>query len=82
MSDLKRMKLEPYHEIPERKQTPYKMDKDGIAMVKQAAAYEKRKERPGSRFVKALNNLGISKKPKWLTDAESLTGGFKNEEER
>lgn len=80
MGDLKRMKLEPYRDIPERKSTPYTMDQSGREMVKQAAAYEKRRERPGSRFVKALNDLGIAKKPKWLSDAEALTnrGGFKD----
>ena len=77
LSDLKRMKLEPYRDVEKPKSKPYVMDRNGIEMVHQAAIYEKRKERPGSRFVKALNGLGIAKKPKWITDAESMVGGFK-----
>ena len=78
MGDLKKMKLEPYREIERPKSKPYVMSQDGREMVKQAAAYEKRKEKPGSRFIKALNETGIAKKPKWITDAESMVGGFKD----
>lgn len=83
LGDLKKHKLEPFKEVEKRKPTPYTMSSDGREMVKQAAAYEKRKERPGTRFVKALNDLGIAKKPKWLTDAEALTnrGGFNDKNE-
>lgn len=77
MGDLKRMNLEPYREIEKSKPAPYKMSQEGREMVKQAASYERRKEQPGNRFVKALNEIGIARKPKWLTDAESRVGGFK-----
>jgi len=80
VADLKRMKLEPYREIEKPKSKPYVMSPEGREMVKQAAAYERRKEKPGSRFIKALNEVGIARKPKWLTDAESLVGGFKQGE--
>ena len=80
MGDLKKYKLEPYREIEKDKAKPYVMSKEGREMVKQAAEYEKRRERPGSRFTTALNELGIAKKPKWLTDAESMVGGFKQGE--
>lgn len=81
MGDLKRMKLEPYREIEPRKPAPYKMSEEGREMVHQAAAYERRKEKPGSRFIKALNEVGVARKPKWLTDAESLVGGFKGDQD-
>lgn len=76
LGDLKKHKLEPYREIEARKPAPYVMSKEGREMCRQAAAYERRKEKPGSRFIKALNEVGIAKKPKWLTDAQSLVGGF------
>lgn len=83
LGDLKRMNLEPYREIERPQSKPYQMSKEGREMVKQAAIYEKRKEKPGTRFTKALNELGIAKKPKWLTDAESITnrGGFNDKDE-
>jgi hypothetical protein len=79
LGDLKKMKLEPYREIQKDAPKKYVMDKAGREMVHQAAAYERRKEVPGSRFTKALNEIGIAKKPKWLTDAESMVGGFKGD---
>lgn len=80
LRDLKKMKLEPYKAVDPRKPTPYKMSAEGREMVKQAAEYERRKEKPGSRFIKALNECGIANKPKWLTDAESLQGGFNDKD--
>lgn len=81
LGDIKRLGLEPYREIKRPESKPMVMSKEGCEMVHQAAAYERRKERPGSRFIEALNELGIAKKPKWITDAESLVGGFKKDEE-
>ena len=80
MGDIKRLGLEPYRHMDAPKSKPMVMSEDGREMVRQAARYERRKQRPESRFVEALNNLGVAKKPKWLGDAESLVGGFKNEE--
>jgi len=77
LGDLKKNHLEPFREIKREPLKDYKMSKEGREMVKQAASYERRKEKPGSRFMKAYKELGVTKKPKWLTDAESMVGGFK-----
>lgn len=76
MGDLKKLKLEPFKEVCKEPSKPYVMDQDGREMCRQAAAYERRKEKPGSRFRKEFAKLGVAKKPKWLTDAQSLVGGF------
>jgi len=81
MGDIKKYGLEPYRVIEKQKSKPMVMSQEGREMIHQAASYEKRKEKPGSRFVDAINELGVAKKPKWITDAESMVGGFKSDEE-
>ena len=81
LGDLKRHKLEPYREVEPPKKKPYVLDADGRSMVKYAAECQKKKRQPSERFVRALNDLGIAKRPKWLTDAESMVGGFKDVKE-
>jgi hypothetical protein len=81
LGDLKKHSLEPYKQIEEPKSKPYELSPDSRQMIRQAGEYDRRKEKPGSRFVTALNSLGVSSKPKWISDAESLVGGFKNEQE-
>lgn len=81
LGDVKRMGLEPYTgPQPKRKLKEYKLDRDAVDMIHQAASYEKRHEKPGSRFIKKFSELGTIEAPKWLRDGQSLVGGFKGEE--
>ena len=82
LGDLKRMKLEPYREIERQASKPYNkksLDSNAMSMIQYASQCEKTERMPSEKFINALNELGIAKKPKWLTDAESLVGGFKGE---
>ena len=83
MGDIKKYGLEPYKQLPERQSTPMKLTRDQREMCREAAKHDKAKTTPGSKFQKAFKELSVAKKPKWITDAESLTnrGGFKSDEE-
>lgn len=84
MRGLKERGLEPCKDVDYREQRstskPYALKSDQREMIKQAATYQRTGERPGSRFKKAYEQLSITKTPKWLRDAQSLTGGFNQEE--
>ena len=81
MGDIKKFGLEPYKEIERPKSKPLVMSSEGREMVRQASIYEKRHEKPGSRFREAYAKLGIAEVPKWLRDAKDMVnrGGFKQE---
>jgi hypothetical protein len=76
MGDIKKHNLEPYRNVEAPKSKPLEMTREGRDMCRQAAAYEKRGEKPGSRFQEAYAKLGVAKAPKW---ANTSKGGFHSE---
>ena len=79
LGDIKKHNLEPYREVPKSEPKPMRLTRDQREMCYEAAKHDRNKTTPGSRFQDAFKSLNVAKKPKWLTDAECLTGGFKDE---
>ena len=78
---LKEKGLEPCRNLDYRDQSskPLRLTRAQSEMVNEAARYQRTGERPSGRFQKAFSELGVTKAPKWLRDAQSLVGGFKEE---
>lgn len=78
---LKEKGLEPFRDVDYRRETPkpQQLNRDQVEMIQEAARYKCSGNRPSGRFQAAYTKLGVAQAPKWLQDARSLVGGFKED---
>ena len=74
-SELKKRGMEPFRQTEKSTSpAPYTLSRDSREMIRQAGEYQRRGQKPGTRFIEAINKLGVTRTPDEIR--KSRSGGF------